>query len=271
MQNKLGTLWLIGAGNMGGALLKRWLAADIFERAVIIDPADTPPPAGAERRDSLAAADGTPDYIVLAVKPHIAAKATEGLADRISDDTVTISVMAGLGLETLGQMVGRGHVVRAMPNTPSQIGEGVTGLYGETLNEAERKNVARIFETVGDAHWLAQESDFDALTAVSGSGPAYVFRMVEALSAAGEWAGLDAELARKLARQTVIGAGALLASDPRTAGELRRAVTSPGGTTEAGLEALDEEPGLPAIMRNVVRAASQRSRELAQQADSSAG
>lgn len=250
---------------MGGALLRRWIKSGIFDRCVIIDPAETPPPEGAERRESIQAADGTPDYVVMAVKPHIAKAAAKGLAERLSDDTVTISVMAGASLGTLKSLVKKGRHVRAMPNTPTQIGKGVTGLYSDDLDDSGKTKVASIFEATGDAHWLDAESDFDALTAVSGSGPAYVFRMVEALSAAGEWAGLDAELARRLARQTIIGAGALLQEDERTAGELRRAVTSPGGTTEAGLEALDEEPGLPAIMRNVVRAASQRSRELGQE------
>ena len=262
MQNKIGTIWLVGAGNMGGALARKWLESGKVQKLITVDPNPVPLPDGAEGRKSCASYDGSGDAVVIAVKPNIAAEALADLAPRLSADTPVISVMAGATLSTLRAILPVGELIRAMPNTPAQVGKGMTGLFSNDASPASRTVAESLFGAVGDAVWLSQESDFDALTALSGSGPAYVFRMVEALAAAGEAAGLEAELAQKLARATVVGAGALLESDERTAGELRRAVTSPGGTTEAGLGALDEDPGLPALVRNAVRAAAQRSREL---------
>lgn len=263
MQNKLGTLWLIGAGNMGGSLLAQWRRTDICDRYVAIDPGDPPIPDGVEHVSSFDKVEGAPDLVVLAVKPHLAEAAAKGLTDRLGPDTLVISVMAGLQLAGLREAVPGGKLVRAMPNTPVSIGKGVTGLYGDDLTDSDRQRLTDFFGVTGAAVWLEEEAQFDALTAVSGSGPAYIFRMAEALAAAGESAGLPPELAYKLAEGTVSGAGALLASDERTAEELRKAVTSPNGTTQAGLEALDADPGLPSLVRNAVRAAAQRSRELA--------
>ncbi|MBZ6378697.1 pyrroline-5-carboxylate reductase [Pacificimonas flava] len=263
MQNKLGTLWLIGAGNMGGSLLARWRETDICDRYVAIDPGDPPIPDGVEHVASIDEVEGDPDIVVLAVKPHLLEPASKGLLARLKEDTLVVSVMAGLQLSRIRETVGGGKIVRSMPNTPTAIGKGVTGLFGTDLTERDRDRLTRFYEVTGVAAWLEEEAQFDALTAVSGSGPAYIFRMAEALAAAGESAGLPADLAYRLAEGTVSGAGALLAHDPRKADELRRAVTSPNGTTQAGLEALDEDPGLPALVRNAVRAAAARSRELA--------
>ena len=257
--NKLGTLWLIGAGNMGGALLQRWAAEQLFTRLVAIDPNAAAMPQATEHHETLQDADGTPDYVVLAVKPNLAASAVCGLLEKIGPQTVVISIMAGLPLSALRRLLPDAKLVRAMPNTPAAAGRGVTGLHSESLNGEARQQVGRIFDAAGFTHWLQEEQDFDVLTAVSGSGPAYVFRMVEALAAAAEGAGLNPDLAQRLARETVVGAGALLERDERTATDLRRAVTSPGGTTEAGLEALDGEPGLPALCV-LHAAAAQRSR-----------
>ncbi len=150
-----------------------------------------------------------------------------------------------------------------MPNTPAAIGKGVTALCGRNLDDTDRASVERLFEAAGWTFWLSEEGQFDAVTAVSGSGPAYLFRFIEALASAGESAGLPGDLAVELARRTVVGAAALADADERTPRELRAAVTSPGGTTQAGLEALDADPGLPQLLRLAVRAAVNRSRELA--------
>ncbi|MBV7256899.1 pyrroline-5-carboxylate reductase [Pacificimonas sp. WHA3] len=263
--NKIRTLWVIGGGNMGGALLSRWCLAKVADRIVLVDPANIAVPAGCEKFPSIADVDGIPDIVVGAVKPHLAATALATLSERLDERSLFISVMAGLGLARIAALVPAGTPVRAMPNTPAQVGRGVTGLYADDLTEEQRMVVSKLFNAVGITHWLTEEGQFDALTAVSGSGPAYVFRMVEALAAAGIAAGLPEKAAHALARGTIIGAGELLRQDERSATELRVAVTSPNGTTQAGLEALDEEPGLPAVVRSAVRAAAARSREMGQE------
>ncbi|MHB9878802.1 pyrroline-5-carboxylate reductase [Pacificimonas sp. ICDLI1SI03] len=260
--NKIGTLCVVGGGNMGGALLSRWCAAGIAEKIFLIDPADVDAPDGASHVRDFAGIDGTADVVVVAVKPDLAADVLTELTPLLTEHTIIVSIMAGLPLPAMSKHVSTGKLVRAMPNTPCKVGAGVTGLFTEQLSGIERTNISALFDVTGATHWLSEEVQFDALTAVSGSGPAYVFRMVEALAAAGEGVGLEPELARLLSRQTIIGAGALLADDAREARELRAAVTSPNGTTEAGLEALDADPGLPAVIRAAVRAAATRSREI---------
>ena len=264
--NKIGTLWLIGCGNMGSALLSRWLQAGIAEQSVAIDPAVASVPTGVELLRALPAAGerAAPDVVVLAVKPQVAAAALSGVARLLAPTTIVVSIMAGLQTADVAAMAGNGIVVRAMPNTPAAVGKGVTALFSPGADDAGRATITALFAATGKAIWLESEAQFDAVTAVSGSGPAYVFRFIEALSAAGEAAGLPSELASELARATVIGAAALADNDPRPAQELRQAVTSPGGTTQAGLEMLDADPGLPQLVRNAVRAAAARSRELSE-------
>ncbi len=262
-ENKIRTLWLIGCGNMGSALLARWV--DAAETIVVVDPGTPELPSGVEHIPALPA--GTlprPDVVVLAVKPQVAPTALAGLPALVGPQTVVVSIMAGTLLADLSAFAGEAAVVRAMPNTPAAVGKGVTALFANGLSDDARASVDRLFERAGPVLWLEGENQFDAVTAVSGSGPAYVFRFIEALAAAGEASGLPAELAEKLARATVVGAAALAEVDPRSPRDLRAAVTSPGGTTQAGLEALDADPGLPALVRAAVRAAASRSKELAE-------
>jgi pyrroline-5-carboxylate reductase len=181
----------------------------------------------------------------------------------VGPSTVAVSIMAGTPLANVRALAGVTDAVRAMPNTPAALGKGVTALFTGATNKSVSAMAEMLFSPAGATVWLDSEGQFDAVTALSGSGPAYVFRFIEALGAAGEAAGLPVDLAECLARATVIGAAALAESDPRGIAELRQAVTSPGGTTEAGLEALDSDPGLPQLMRNTIRAAATRSRELA--------
>ncbi|MEE4351096.1 MAG: pyrroline-5-carboxylate reductase [Pacificimonas sp.] len=264
MQNKIGTLWLIGAGNMGGALLSRWAGSGVADRIVVIDPGAPDVPDGvALVADFAAVGDAVPDLVVLAVKPHLAGDALAELPEAVRGAAALVSVLAGTTISSLSERVPGMTVIRAMPNTPVAVGKGATGLFGSNLEAELRSRLEALFAPTGVVVWLEEEAQFDALTALSGSGPAYVFRMTEALAAAGEAAGLPEDLARTLAEATVSGAGALMESDERSAADLRRAVTSPNGTTQAGLEALDEDPGLPALVRNAVRAAAARSRELA--------
>lgn len=240
-------LWLIGAGNMGGALLGRWAAAGFAP--VVADP-----------RLGLYLPDGgTPDIVVLAVKPQVWQAATAVLGERVGAETVVVSVMAGVTLAALAVRFPGATVARAMPNTPASLGRGITGLFSENANPAEQARLETLFAAAGATVWLDTEADFDALTALSGSGPAYVFAFVEALAAAGTSAGLASALAAKLAAATMTGAAALIAAggEPAT---LRAAVTSPNGTTAAGLAVL--MPGLDALLRDTVAAAAARSRAL---------
>ncbi len=232
--------------------MRRWVAAGLGHWRVI-DPGLSAAPEGA----TLGAADTKPDLVVLAVKPQVWQQVAATLD--IPADVVVVSVMAGVSVAALEAALPGRRIVRAMPNTPAAIGSGVTGLL--TAHPSAKALAGPLFEAAGVAVWLEQEADFDALTGVSGSGPAYVFAFMEALAAAGEAAGLSADLAMTLARGTVTGAAALAAQDPAEAAELRRRVTSKGGTTAAGLAAL--MPGLAPLLEETVKAAAARSRELA--------
>ncbi|MBB4632523.1 pyrroline-5-carboxylate reductase [Sphingosinicella soli] len=261
-ENKIRTLWLIGCGNMGSALLASW--ADAAEAVVVVDPGSPVVPAEVELFQALPEGAPPPDVVVLAVKPQVAPAALAGLPALVGPETIVISIMAGTMLAELAAFSGDAITVRAMPNTPAAVGKGVTALFANGLSDDARVSIEQLFARTGSVVWLEAENQFDAVTAVSGSGPAYVFRFIEALAAAGEAAGLPPELSEKLARATVVGAAALAEADPRSPRDLRAAVTSPGGTTQAGLEALDADPGLPALVRAAVRAAAGRSKELAE-------
>ena len=251
-------IWLIGCGNMGGALLRRWLAEGLGP-VTVIDPAARALPAGVTALPR-PPETGKPDIVVLAVKPQVWSSAVLPLAGRIGPMTLVISVMAGIATSDLARLFPGAGIVRAMPNTPATVGQGITALYTKDGDLVQGAAEA-LFQPVGQTLWLADEAQFDAVTAVSGSGPAYVFHFIEALARAGEANGLDPAMAMRLARQTVIGAAALAAHDAATpAATLRERVTSPGGTTAAGLEVLT--PALTPLLEQVVAAATARSREL---------
>jgi pyrroline-5-carboxylate reductase len=203
-----------------------------------------------------------PDVVVLAVKPNQIAAV---LADcRVATSAVFLSIAAGKTLSQLESGLGRGAaVVRAMPNTPAAIGRGMTGLAANlAVTPAQRALCAELLTAVGEVAWLADEAQMDAVTAVSGSGPAYVFLLVECLERAGRELGLDAALAKQLAVATVAGAGLYAAQSATDAAELRKRVTSPNGTTQAALDVLMGDAGLDSLITRAVRAAAARSREL---------
>jgi len=249
-------IWLLGCGNMGGALLGRWLAEDMGPVAVI-DPAPRALPDGVVATPD--APEGRPDVLVLAVKPQVWREAAAPLVAKTGPVTLVVSVMAGVTTADIASVFPGAAIIRAMPNTPAAIGEGVTALFTSAGDLAEGAAEA-LFSAAGATVWLDKEDDFDAVTAVSGSGPAYVFAFIEALAAAGAAAGLEPGLAERLARATVTGAAALAASDPTPAAVLRERVTSPGGTTAAGLAVL--QPGLGPLVAATVAAAAARSRQL---------
>ncbi len=262
-------LVLVGAGKMGAALLKGWLDGGLDRKAVVVvDPA--PPPdsaaflAAAGIREKPVPPEGiTAKVIVVAVKPQIIGTVLPGLRGLVGRGTVSLSIAAGTTLANLAGGLGDGAIVRSIPNTPAQVGRGVTAaIANDKVSKGGRALVTSLLEAVGDVVWVDDEDLINAVTAVSGSGPAYVFWLTECLAEAAVAAGLDADSAARLARTTVTGAGELLYRSDLPAGELRKNVTSPKGTTEAALKVLMAKNGLAPLMKKAVAAAKKRSREL---------
>lgn len=263
-----GGLLLFGCGRMGSALLKGWLAGGIEPSAVtVMDPRPSDWLLSLEGRGvKVNVAADKAAACVLAVKPQLIASA-KTLGDLAPSGTVFISIAAGTTIDVLGQHLGtQAKIVRAMPNTPAAIAKGVTAFIGNnSCAPIDLAMAASLLETVGETVQLSNESQMDAVTGVSGSGPAYVFHMIECLTVAGVAQGLSEDVATQLATQTVFGAGALAAAqaDVETASQLRENVTSPAGTTAAGLEVLmAEQNGLMPLVKQTVAAATARSREL---------
>lgn len=267
-------LVLVGAGKMGGALLSGWLAQGLAPRQVFVrDPAPSPEIArliaerGIPLNFSIAdIAARKPAVVVLAVKPQSMAAVLPELGALVSPDTLFISIAAGTSLLRLEELLGGGlHAVRAMPNTPASVSRGITVACANARVTAEqREQAASLLGAVGEVGWVESEPLIDAVTAISGSGPAYVFHLAECLAAAGEALGLDPELSARLARATVSGAGEMLHRLDETPATLRKNVTSPGGTTAAALDVLMGEGGLSQLLRRATVAARDRSRELGQ-------
>lgn len=260
---------LIGAGKMGGALLAGWLASGLDPKAVLV--VDPKPP---EETLALLAAHGiahetsapsgvTARVLLLAVKPQMMGTALPAVRELIGPETVTISIAAGTTIATLEAALG-GAIVRTMPNAPAQVGRGMTGAFANpAVTTKDRELVGALLTAVGEFGWVETESLIDTVTAVSGSGPAYVFLLVETLTKAGIEAGFTPELAARFARQTIVGAGELLNQSPLPADVLRKNVTSPGGTTAAALNVLMAEDGFGPLLVRAVAAAKQRAEELA--------
>jgi pyrroline-5-carboxylate reductase len=264
-----GTLVLVGAGKMGGALLDGWLRLGLdAHRVAVLEPQPSPEIAAlAARGIRLNASTKTlrdVAAIVIAVKPQVAPEVVPTLAPLVGPATVVVSIMAGRTLRSLGEALpGAPTLVRAMPNTPAAIGRGMTVAVAARANAAQRDLAHRLLAAVGAVEWVGDETLMDAVTAVSGSGPAYVFLLAEALAQAGAAAGLPAQLAEKLARETVAGSGELLQRSALDAAALRANVTSPGGTTAAALDVLMGRDGLSPLMTKAIAAATKRSRDLA--------
>jgi len=267
-------LLLIGCGKMGGAMLAGWLKEGLNGNAVhIVDPFLEPIKSAFPNfsLDNLhEAVDGlpngiTPSFVIMAVKPQMMDEALSNLKENDLSATVIMSVAAGKTIHYFEDHLSREHaIVRAMPNTPAAIGRGITVCVANTpVTVAQKKICTILLETVSTVEWIDDESLMDAVTALSGSGPAYVFYMAEAMAAAGEAIGLPEELSKKLARQTVSGAGALLDASSERTSKLRENVTSPGGTTAAALDVLMSEDGIAKIMRRAMQEAKNRSKELA--------
>jgi pyrroline-5-carboxylate reductase len=259
---------LAGAGKMGGALLTGWIAQGLSPaRVAVIDPnpSDDIRALTARGLRLNAAHDdiGAIAALVIAVKPQMFGDASDNLRPLVQPTTLVVSIMAGTPITTLAEAVG-GNVVRAMPNTPAAIGRGITVAVADTrVGTAQRELAHALLTATGAVEWLDDESLMDAVTAVSGSGPAYVFLLAEELARAGVAAGLPADLAARLARETVAGSGELLHRSELDAATLRQNVTSPGGTTAAALDVLMAADGMRPLLTRAVAAATKRSKELA--------
>ena len=265
-----GPLLLVGAGKMGGALLEGWLKQGLDPATVFIqDPALSEAMRAFASQHGIVANDapelpGPPAVILIAVKPDVAQKLLPEVEPMLGDATVVLSIAAGRTLESLSRYLpDTAAVVRAMPNTPASVGRGITVCIANTNVTAEQKRECdALLASVGAVVWVEDEALLDPVTAVSGSGPAYVFLFAECLETAGIEAGLPHDLAKQLAQETIAGAGELLRRSDLEPAELRKNVTSPKGTTAAALEVLMGDDALKDLMRCAVAAAAKRSGEL---------
>lgn len=267
-------LLLAGCGKMGGAMLAGWLDRGLPAGNVnIVEPAE-------DLRNSLIANQGvkavadiadlddglTPDIVIFAVKPQMMETVAPAYAAFVGPSTAFLSIAAGKSIGAFKSYLGKeAAIIRAMPNTPAAVGRGITVcVANEHVNDEQRNICTNLLEAVGEVGWVEDEAMIDPVTAVSGSGPAYIFLLTECLARAGQDAGLPEDLARKLARATVCGAGELMHQSPEEPETLRQNVTSPGGTTAAALAVLmDPDSGWQPIITRAVDAAAARSRELA--------
>ncbi len=261
---------LVGAGNMGGAMLSGWLKSGVPGSAVVVvDPGPSPAmvstiaDAGATHVTS-APANLKAGVLFLAVKPQVMEAVLPTVRGVVGPQTVVVSVAAGKTLAFLEKHLGEAAMVRAMPNTPAMVGRGVTGAFANARVSAEQRDgVNALLRVSGPVEWVPAEADIDSVTALSGSGPAYVFYLVECMAEAGRKLGLQADLAMRLARETVAGAGELLHQSPDDAQRLRQNVTSPGGTTAAALSVLMAEDAMQPLFDKALAAARKRAEELA--------
>ncbi|WP_377290051.1 pyrroline-5-carboxylate reductase [Rhizobium sp. SG2393] len=265
-----GPIVLVGAGNMGGAMLAGWLKSGVAASdLLVLDPGPAPAMAALMAEHGVTHATAAPaglsaSMLFLAVKPQVMDAVLPPLKGLVGPDTVIVSVAAGKTLAFLEGHLGAAGMVRAMPNTPAMIGRGVTGAFAnDRVTPEARASVHELLAVSGPVEWVDTEEKIDAVTAVSGSGPAYVFHLVECMAEAGRKAGLPADLAMRLARETVSGAGELLHRSPDDAAKLRQNVTSPGGTTAAALSVLMAEDGMQPLFDKAIEAARRRAQELA--------
>ena len=268
LQNITGTIVLAGAGKMGGAMLAGWLARGLDPKHVVVL---EPHPSGeisalvakGIRLNPSAKDVGAVATLVIALKPQMFREAGPGLKPFDGSSTLVVSIMAGTTIASIEEVC-RGSVVRAMPNTPAAIGRGITVAVAAKNVSADKRAVAdALLRATGSVEWVDDEDLMDAVTAVSGSGPAYIFLLAEELARAGVEAGLPADLATKLARETVAGSGELLHRSDLPSATLRQNVTSPGGTTAAALGVLMGPDGMQSLLTRAVAAATKRSKELA--------
>ena len=264
------TLALVGCGKMGSALLRGWIAGGAASRFLVVEPAGAPPgfaPAAGvswHQTPEELPDEPAPDAVVFAVKPQVVDAVLPGYRRWAGPRTLFVSIVAGKTIAGMTRHLGPAALVRTMPNTPAAIGRGITvACANARVTPAQRRLCDELLAAAGESAWVEDEALLDAVTAVSGSGPAYVFLLIEALAQAAEAVGLPPDLATRLARGTVAGSGELARLSDESPAQLRENVTSPGGTTRAALDVLMAEDGLVPLIGRAVAAAAARSRELA--------
>jgi pyrroline-5-carboxylate reductase len=259
-----GPLWLIGCGNMAGAMLARWLECGIDRTEItVVRPSGTAPAPGV-RTLTATPEDEVPAMVLLAVKPQKLDEVAALLAPALDPRTILVSILAGVELASLRtRFAAPEAIVRAMPNTPVRLGKGVVALIAKGAGGEARAAVEALVAPLGHAEWFEDEALFALAGHLSGAGPAFLFRFIDALAAAGAALGLPEDQAMRLATAMVEGAGALAAAGEATPSELARRVASPGGTTEAGLRVLDNEGALKALVERTLDAARRRGIEMA--------
>lgn len=261
-------LLMIGCGNMAGAMLEGWLAAGADPRMItVVRPSGRPPAPGIRTLATLPE-DEAPAFVLLGIKPQKLAEVALAVAPALEPETILVSILAGTPLATLRTLFATPvNVVKAMPNLPVSLGKGVVELHTDDSSDAAaRAEVERLMAALGHAEWFADESLFAAASALTAAGPAFLYRFLDALAAAGEKLGLPAEQAARLAAQMTEGASALAARAGATPEELARRVASPGGTTEAGLTVLDSEDSLQDLILRTLEASRRRGQEMASSA-----
>lgn len=257
------SILILGCGNMGGAMLAGWLRGGLAPaRFTVVDPLLAEVPAGVRLEREVPQARF--DMVVLGIKPQLLDAVASALGQAVGEGTVLLSMLAGVELDSLAARAPRARaLVRVMPNLAAAIGKSPLGLVARGLDDAGRASLEELLAPLGTPEWLAHEGQLDAVTALAGSGPAFVYRFIEALGTGGAELGLDSQQAQRLALAMVEGAAALAAASGEGPAELARRVTSPGGTTAAGLGVLDEDAALVRLIAATLRAARDRGAELA--------
>jgi pyrroline-5-carboxylate reductase len=257
------TFWIVGCGNMGGAMLRGWLAGGLDPDCVtVIDPGNPSLPEGVKLVGDFP--EGSPDILMIAVKPQLLGLVSPKIARVLRADTRLLSIMAGVELATLrNHFAAPDTIVRVMPNTPAAIGKGVLALFSDSQDGAALACAESLMAPLGLVEWIADERQFDAVTALSGSGPAFLFRFIDALGEAGAALGLPAGQAARFAAATVEGAAALAAASSESPSKLTERVAAPGGSTRDGLDVLDHEGALVTLLTETLRASERRNAALA--------
>lgn len=259
---------IFGCGNMGGAMLRGWIAGGIDPaHFIVVDPYAKDLPDGVTHYVNAGDVDGTFDALLLGIKPQMLAELAPVIYKLMARNTAVISMLAGAETATLGRHFSGARIIRLMPNLAASIGKSPLGLWSSDLDNAGKAEVENWLSPLGTPVWLSSEAQMNAVTALAGSGPAFVYRFIEALGAAGAALGLPADIAAQLALSMVEGSALLAAGSNENPAELAARVTSPGGTTAAGLFELDQ--GINPLIEKTLRAASERGAELAHLEDKS--